>query len=438
MGLNVLYVVHQYFPECFSGTEQYCLAVSREARRRGLTTTVLALEPDASHDDPPLLVYDRPYDGCTVLRLRHWWGLEPNDALREHSNPLVAEEFRRVVRRVRPHVVHFFHLRELGAELLQVAKDCGARTVVHLMDFWYLCPRFTLLRRDGTLCEGPPAGGLGCVSCHLPELDGAYQDPVLATIARDFAQQARRAEPGWSRASRFAALVQRPAALLDRLQQADAVIAPSRFLLSMFQRNGFRSDRAHVIGYGLPPGRVERRAVVRPRQPLRLTFSGVLSPWKGPQVAIEAVRRAMAPVELRVFGRLEEPMFADHIASLRRAAGDDPRIRFCGAYGAEQLGDVLAETDVLLVPSTWYENTPFVILEALAAGVPVAASALGGMAELVFEGRNGFLFPAGDAKALAALIDRWSADPAELARLDPQPTGSVADAFDRFLPLYGG
>jgi glycosyltransferase involved in cell wall biosynthesis len=434
--VNVLYVVHQYFPECFSGTEQYCLAVSREARRRGLSTTILSLEPDAGRDDPPLLVHDRPYDGCSVLRLRHWWGLEPNDALRDYHNPLVAEEFRRVLQRVGPAVVHFFHLRNLGSDLLQVAKDCGARTVVHLMDFWYLCPRFTLLRRDGTLCEGPPDGGLGCVTCHLPELDGVYQDPDLGPIARDFAQQARRAEPGWSRASRFAALVQRRAVQFERLHGADAVIAPSRFLLSMFQRNGFQSDRTHVVGYGLEPGRVERRAVTRPRTPLRLTFSGVLSPWKGPQVAIEAVRRTQAPIQLRVFGRLEEPMFAEHIASLRRAAGDDPRIEFCGAYGADRLSDVLADTDVLLVPSTWYENTPFVMLEALAAGVPVAASALGGMAELVAEGRSGFLFPPGDAGALARLIERWCADPSMLARLDPQPTGSIADAFDRFLAIY--
>jgi len=434
--VKVLYVVHQYFPECYSGTEQYCLAVSREARRRGIDTTILSLWPDAGRDDPPILVEDRPFDGCSVLRLRHWWGLEPNDLLRDYHNPLVAARFREVVRELRPDVVHFFHLRNLGSDLLQVATDLGVRTVVHLMDFWFLCPRFTLLRSDGSLCEGPPDGGLGCRSCHVPELDGVFADGTIGPMARDFARHVGKVGVEWRASNRFAALIRRPEVMLERLSRVDAVIAPSRFLLEMFRKNGFTSERAHVIGYGLEPGRVERRPVARPRQPLQLTFAGVLSPWKGAQVAIDAARRTSAAVRLRVFGRLEEPMFAEHIAELRRRAGDDPRIEFAGAFGPTQISDVLADTDVLIVPSLWYENTPFVMLEALAAGVPVAASALGGMAELIDEGRNGFLFPPGDVDALARAITSWCADPGLIARLDPQPTGSIGAAFDRVLEIY--
>lgn len=434
--MKVLYVVHQYFPECFSGTEQYCLAVSREARRRGIDTTILSLSHDAKPDDPSIVVENRPYDGCTVLRLRHWWGLLPNEHLREYQNPLIAARFRAVLAERRPDVVHFFHVRNLGADLLQVAKDLGIRTVVHLMDFWYLCPRFTLLRSDGVVCDGPPDGGLGCVSCHLPELGGVYGDPSVAPIARDFAKHKSQVGVGWSKSNRFAALIGRRERLLSQLATVDAVIAPSRFLLDMFRKNGFAGDRMHVIGYGLEPGRVERRQVTRPRQPLRLCFAGVLSPWKGPQVAIDAVRLAKGTVRLAVYGRLEEPMFADHIRGLRQRAGDDARIEFRGSFDASQISEVLADTDVLIVPSTWYENTPFVMLEALAAGVPVAASNLGGMAELIAEGRNGYLFPAGDAKALANAIDSWCADPSLVARLTPEPTGTVAAAFDRFLELY--
>ncbi|MCA8973199.1 MAG: glycosyltransferase, partial [Planctomycetes bacterium] len=315
-------------------------------------------------------------------------------------------------------------------------SDEGARTVVHLMDFWYLCPRFTLLRSDGQLCEGPPDGGLGCRACHVPEIDGVYADAEIGPVARDFARHAGDAGVGWSASNRFAALVRRPAVLRQRLAAADAVIAPSRFLREMFVRNGFDAGRMHVIGYGLEPGRVERRPVNRPRQPLQLTFAGVLSPWKGPQVVIDAVRRTDAKVRLRVNGNLEEKMFAGHVEKLRRLAGDDARIEFPGAFGPDRISDVLADTDVLIVPSTWYENTPFVMLEALAAGVPCVASALGGMAELIDEGRNGYTFPAGDAATLAAMIASWCDEPERIARLDPQPRGSIGDAFDRFLEVY--
>lgn len=70
--MKLLYVIHQYFPDCFSGTEQYCLAASREARRRGDDVTVLTLLPDLGRDDPPIEVTEDSYDGGRVLRLRYW------------------------------------------------------------------------------------------------------------------------------------------------------------------------------------------------------------------------------------------------------------------------------------------------------------------------------------------------------------------------------
>lgn len=436
--MKLLYVVHQFFPDCFSGTEQYCLSTSREARRRGHDTKVLSLVPDQGHDDPPLLVEDQPYDGMPVLRLRHWWGLAPNDALREYRNPLVAERFRRVLEEERPDVVHFFHLRNLGADLLLVAAELGIRTVVHLMDFWYLCPEFTLRRTDGTLCQGPPDGGLGCVKCHKPELAGTFDGEIAGAAARDFAVAAGRTGFGWSQATRFAALMQRPAYLRSVLSRADAVVAPSRFLRDMFGRNGFDTGKIVVIPYGLEPDRVRRIEVERPRDPLRLAFAGVLSPWKAPHVPIRAVRRLQRDVRLTIHGRLEEGMFADYIASLRAEAGDDPRIHFPGAFVHDQLSEVLAETDLLVVPSTWYENTPFVMLEAFAAGVPVLCSDLGGMTELIEEGRNGFLFPPEDDAALAERIDALCADPDIVRRMRPEVPPGVSIDFDRFEQLYSG
>jgi glycosyltransferase involved in cell wall biosynthesis len=97
---------------------------------------------------------------------------------------------------------------------------------------------------------------------------------------------------------------------------------------------------------------------------------------------------------------------------------------------------VLAKLDVLVVPSLWYENTPFSVLEALHTGVPVVASDLGGLAEIVVEGQSGFLFPAGDARTLAALLESIAADPERLSALSsPQPP-SIDDNLTRLQTLY--
>lgn len=423
--MRLLFVVHQFFPDCRSGTEQYCLAIARAARERGDDVTVLSLHWDHDRDWPPIRLLEQPYDGFRVLRLHHWRRLNPNEMLRDYENLHLEGWFRSVLDDVLPDAVHFFHLRQLGSNLLEVARNAGRRTVINLMDFWFLCPRFTLLRADGSLCEGPPDAGAGCVPCHQPDLVGAT--PAAGTAALT-------SEP----AARLRALLDRPRRQLERLALADAIVAPSRFLASLFVRNGFPGDRITVVPYGLAPGRIAHRPVRRPRTPLRLGFCGVLSPWKAPHLAVRAVRDSAAAVELRIHGNADEPMFADYIAHCRAIADGDSRIRFVGPYGETDAADVFAGLDVLVVPSTWYENTPFVVLEAFAAGVPVVASDLGGLSELVVDGRNGLLFRAGDAAALRGAIERLAGDPTLLAGLRPTPPHDVAVDYAAFRRLYAG
>ncbi|MBK8976937.1 MAG: glycosyltransferase family 4 protein [Planctomycetes bacterium] len=435
--MRLLLVVHQYFPECRSGTEQYTRAIAREATRRGDEVVVLSLDPWVGRDDPPLRLRDEPYEGLPALRLRHWWGLSPHDVLLDYDVPIVARRFRALLDDVRPDAVHFLHLRRLGAGLIAAARDFGARVVVNLMDFWFLCPRFTLLRSDGALCEGPPEGGLGCLSCEFEKLTPLVDATDTAALARAAARGLRSSWFRTGAAGRLAGVLRRKEHLLARLALADAIVAPSRFLAGMFARNGFPAERLTVVPYGLEPGRVARTAVARPRDPLRVAFAGVLSPWKGPQVLIRAVRSIPdVPLLVTLYGNLEEQMFAEHVATLRALAGDDERIRFAGAFGHGELDAVMADTDLLVVPSTWYENTPFVVLEAFEAGVPVAVSDLGGMTEVLDERVNGFRFPAGDSAALAELLRSLVDDPQRIARLDPRPVAGIADNYEVFRALY--
>ena len=124
------------------------------------------------------------------------------------------------------------------------------------------------------------------------------------------------------------------------------------------------AGRVRVVPYGLEPGRVRRSDAVRPRRPLHVGFCGVLSPWKAPHVAVDAVMQVAGPITLTVHGRTEEGLFQGYIDALRARAQTDPRITFAGAYDAARAGEVFASLDLLVVPSLWYENTPFVVLEA--------------------------------------------------------------------------
>ena len=114
------------------------------------------------------------------------------------------------------------------------------------------------------------------------------------------------------------------------------------------------------------------------------------------------------PLQVKIFGRTKD--FPDYVARLKDLAGGDPRIQFCGTFPNSTIGKIFSGLDVLVVPSIWYENTPLVIYSAQAAGCPVIASDLGGMAEVIHHEDNGLLFKSGNVAELARALQRLSED----------------------------
>jgi GT2 family glycosyltransferase len=151
---------------------------------------------------------------------------------------------------------------------------------------------------------------------------------------------------------------------------------------------------------------------------LRLGFVGGLLPTKGADVLLDAIERLPpGSVVLDLLGSggayHGDRAFADAVT---------PRLghqalRRLGVVSHDRMPNVLADLDVLVVPSTWIENAPFIIREAFAARVPVVASDLGGMAEMVRHEVDGLLFPVGDADALSAALRRLLDEPGLLERL---------------------
>src|SRR5439155_27163384 len=92
-------------------------------------------------------------------------------------------------------------------------------------------------------------------------------------------------------------------------------------------------------------------------------------------------------------------------------------VRMRGAMAHDRVADALASIDVLVVPSIWPENSPLVIQEAFLAGVPVVASRIGGIPEVVHDGRDGLLVQAGDPEDLHRGLMRLLEEPELLAAL---------------------
>jgi glycosyltransferase involved in cell wall biosynthesis len=150
-----------------------------------------------------------------------------------------------------------------------------------------------------------------------------------------------------------------------------------------------------VLRNGVPVG-----AIGWEERPGRIALvAGRLSPEKGIDDAVRVALRA--GLRLDVVGAAYDPAFAERCRA--RWAGH-PSVRFRGALPRHRLWQRLAEARVLLVPSRWEEPFGLVAAEAQAAGTPVVAYRTGGLAEVVDEGRSGFLVEPGDVAAAAAAV----------------------------------
>jgi glycosyltransferase involved in cell wall biosynthesis len=208
------------------------------------------------------------------------------------------------------------------------------------------------------------------------------------------------------------------------LRRAAHVFCPSDYLRSL------------AVGWGVSAGRVEvlpnpapRLPELAPRDELRarfgmngatLAFAGRLGAQKSLGAAIEAVA-AVDGVSLLIAGD------GDERSRLEALAG--PRVRFLGAQPRERVLELFRAADASILPSSW-ENFPHTVVEALAVGTPVIATRVGGVAEVVSDGENGLLVPAGDGSALADAVRRFFSDDELRARLRANASPSVR-AFDR-------
>jgi len=156
--------------------------------------------------------------------------------------------------------------------------------------------------------------------------------------------------------------------------------------------------------------------------PLRLLYVGRLSPEKGVEFVIQVLNRIGSKLNyvLEVLGDGPDR------GKLEKLASKNSGIRFHGHVNLSQVGQAMADSDILLVPSLWDENFPGVIVHALQSGLPVFASNSGGNRELVEDRSNGRLLSAGDTRAWSVALAQLGADRRELDLMSVRATLSGA------------
>lgn len=184
------------------------------------------------------------------------------------------------------------------------------------------------------------------------------------------------------------------------------------------------------------------RSVESPGTPgQEILYAGVLTPLKGVHHLIGAFSRLAEEfprAELVLVGRGRDRAYSEELATLARQRGIGSRVRFEGELPQAELAERMARAAVLVLPSL-SEGLGRVLIEAMAVGLPVVASAVSGIPELVDDGDNGFLCPPGDEEALANRL-RWILDhPADAAAMGRRGRSRVEKLFstELYVESYG-
>ncbi len=428
--LRVLLGVAWYLPESVGGTEKYVRGLAMELRAAGIDVAIAVPGPGGRG------VTTDVQDGVLVYRFA------ATDTGGFGVSPPAPDAWHDVLTAFQPTIVDLHSLTSsMGVPHLRAARERGARTVVTVHLPGLVCARGTLQRFGHEPCDGDlrqqpctacrlEARGLpapvGALLSELPASLGSWLDrlPVPDLARRAVAaDEAHRDRITWL------------AAIDD---YTDRIVVVSSFLKSMLARNQISEQKIVVCRQGVDQPATPPRRSSGPQEPgtLKVGFVGRFDPMKGIDILLDAAEHlpSDARIEFHIWGVARTPEAQAYRAVVARNAQALPNVHLRGEADAfapyEQI-------DVLAVPSLWAETGPFVVLEAQAAGVPVVGSDLGGIAERVTSGRDGFLFPAGDADALASILMRLWRDPAELARLrSPVPVRTVADVARETIDTY--
>lgn len=411
---RVLQLVHGFPPRENAGTEQYAAGLARALHSRGVDVHTFAAtrwpgrsmyEVERETDEKSRTTY-----GTTVTRVVN--NLPYGGVRRAERDGVIRAHIEAEIRRFSPDLVHVQH-----PMFLDIGFVTPVPVVWTLHDAWGWCASGgQLLRLDAdtpAACAGP---SVACAACASRWVHDGPAATLLLDSAASLAKvvDATRLHRAWQRvparvrsgllASRtpvsVKAIERRTAAIRAFAHRCAFLVSPSIYYANLAEKNGF--PRPIILPHGVTPA--AERHIPHPDNPF--VFVGTISPHKGPLLVHQAHRLAAVGRPLELWGPAGPD--ANYVSSVAATAS---------WHGpTANVARLLSRAHALVLGSVWAENAPLVVLEARALGTPVIAPRIGGLPELVIEGRDGWLYEPGNAADLARCL--------ELAHVGPTPNVS--------------
>lgn len=276
------------------------------------------------------------------------------------------DKFSKALDFFRPDIIHLHNIhKHLTISILYEAKKRKIPVVWTLHDYQIICPNYTMLSK-GEICE----------KCRHNYLAPIFERCVKGSLAASMMAAAEK--------------------MLNDAQNMDGkvskYIAPSRFLMNKFVEFGISRKKIEFLHYFFSSSK--KTAKARPKERYFL-YLGRLSYEKGIATLCEAANEAKIKLKILGEGPLRKELEGKYASS---------SIQFLGYKQGKELESIRQNAWFTIVPSEWYENNPFAIIESLADGVPVIGANIGGIPELIEEGKTGFLFQPKNINQLTKIL----------------------------------
>ncbi len=311
------------------------------------------------------------------------------------TNALYSFEARKklesLIKRERPDIAHLHNIHyHITPSILPILKEKDIPIIWTLHDYALICPNSHFLS-DGKICE----------ACS----NGRYYRPIL--------ERCKRGSFGASLIAGFGAYLYRWMGLYNLV---DLFLCPSDFLRKKMIEYGFDSKRLitipNFLEIDIPVPSYGNKAYV--------LYFGRLSEEKGVETLIKSAEK-IPYLNFKFVGDGPQGRILKEMVKERGLTN----VQFLGELKRKELYSLITEALFVIIPSVWYENCPYSILESFLLGKPVIASEIGGIPELVDDGIDGLLFEPGNDEDLAAKIKQLLSDKDSLKQMGERARAKV-------------
>ena len=377
MKKRIIFCCNAYPPNFIGGAELIAHSQALELKKNG--HDVIVFTGDISDFGNRHSIRREVYEGLTIFRIH----LVSEDYEPEYINfyhKKVENHFKEVLNSFSPEVAHFHNIIGLSLGLISIAKQRGIKTILTLHDNWGFCYKNTILKNEDEIC----LNFTRCRECK-PYISDEDNRNIPMRIRQDFFKFIFR--------------------------DVDEFISPSQYLANNYYLAGIPEEKMHVIWNGVDVQKFSNFSTVPDNKRIRFTFIGYFGKHKGIDVLIEALSylKNLNCVSVNLIGKGE---LMENLKTKVKNMRLNNIVSFWGRI--DDIGNAYRNTDVLILPSIWPENQPVTITEAMASKIPVIGSNLGGIPELIEDGKTGSLFEPGNPKDLAQKMSDFVLHPEKI------------------------